>query len=327
MNTTHTPVGLLSSMLKVAGLAAVVLVAALLVLADAPRESALAATGLAEHESASAAHALHAEVRALRDQVDRLQQAMDRSVRTAIEAGDDVAVDASEAAAAPVSAPAADVEPVIAVFPTLTVGDRKSALRRLRELARWGDQRARTLMFRSLQDHDAGVRAHAVRELAELKDPDLQQHLAALAGDADRRVREETATAAARVAGDAAGPLLARLLGDKDRGVLIAALDSVDELACKAVVPQVRPLLAASNLDVAARAAASLRRLGEESGAAVVVQRVLEHFGNGDVPARVRDVNRLQVLRAITELRRILDSDSNSTVRFEAQRALAELER
>jgi hypothetical protein len=41
----------------------------------------------------------------------------------------------------------------------------------------------------------------------------------------------------------------------------------------------------------------------------------------------VRDVNRLQVLRATTELRRILDSDSNSTVRFEAQRALAELER
>jgi hypothetical protein len=56
-----------------------------------------------------------------------------------------------------------------------------------------------------------------------------------------------------------------------------------------------------------------------------MIERVERDFAAGNVAHRIDDVRRLQRLRAVPELERILASDSSLAVLEEARKALAKL--
>jgi HEAT repeat protein len=215
---------------------------------------------------------------------------------------------------------------LLARFAGLPDGDRKDALRELRNLARLGDARALELLRRGLDDASAGVRARALSQLSELEDPALLQALPQAILDSSDSVREAAAQALGRLPAEQSGPLLASLLLDSDDEVLLEAMQSVERLGYEEARPRLAELVQASDLDVAARAARTLEKMGDRSGSAAVVGRLLEHMARADVAGRVRDVKRLRQLHASAELHGILESDASPTVRFEAQKALADLE-
>lgn len=211
-------------------------------------------------------------------------------------------------------------------FASLSDGERKSALGTLSELARWGDTRALELLKASLNDPSASIRARVIRELGKLDDPALMEHLRLAAADPSRSVRTQVADALRRMPREEAGPILVQMLGDPKQDVVFEALRSIDRLNYKEARPRLQQHLAASDLDLAARAASLLDELGDKGASATVVQRILDDLAGENVAGRIRDVKRLRTLGARSELQAIVDSDASSSVRYEAQKALARLE-
>jgi len=217
-------------------------------------------------------------------------------------------------------------EDLLRSFASLSDEDRKAALATLGELARWGDAQARDLLVTSLSDSSAGVRARAIRELAQLDDPALMEHLRVAAFDSSRSVRAAVADALHRMPRDEAGPILVQMLSDQKKDVVLEALRSIDDLNYDEAIPYLREQLAVSDLDLAVRVASLLQEMDDKSAADATVERILTHLAAEDISGRVRDVKRLRLVRARSQLQRIVDSDPSSTVRYEAQKALATLE-
>jgi len=80
------------------------------------------------------------------------------------------------------------------------------------------------------------------------------------------------------------------------------------------------------DLDVAARAAAFLRELGDRDAPKEIVARVLPEMEGASVSKRIQAVKRLKLLHARRELREIVEADASSSVRHAAQEALESLE-
>lgn len=299
---------------------------------SAPREALPAAPDTVPHEM----QAVRAELTSLRAEVEALRRSLSiQNQRTAllpVDSGESEEKDGEVGSpGAPTDGPALSQtfslrERLLERFLSLSGDERADALRELGELARWGDAEARALLVQSLEDADKHVRERAVRELTGLADPALLERLPVLVADRSGDVREAAARALGRIPGESAGPMLVELLGDPKEDVVLEALRSLDKLHYAEAGPRVRPLLAAPDLDVAARAARFLHELGDDGARASVVTRVLEHFARADVSARLQDVKYLRTLRARNELQSILDTDASSSVRFEAQKALASLE-
>jgi HEAT repeat protein len=211
-------------------------------------------------------------------------------------------------------------------FHQLDGKDREDALKELAELARWGDKEALALITESLSDPSSDVRARALRELDEVDRQNLAAHLERMIADTSGKVREIVADRLSKLPESEAGPMLLGLLRDRDKDVVMAAIRSIDDLNYAAARPLLTQQLGAENLDVATRAALTLRKLGDDGATAAMIERVVRDFSAGDVSTRIDNVKRLRRLHAQVQLTGILDSDPSLAVREAAREALAKLE-
>lgn len=210
-------------------------------------------------------------------------------------------------------------------FQGMESGDRRDALGRLAELARWGDAEALAVIERSLSDPSASVRVRALEELLELDEPNRMTHLRDALNDSSHRVRAAVASHLDDLPADQAGPLLVGMLRDADRDVVTEAIESLGELEYAQARPHLIDQLGAASLDVATSAARALMKLGDEGAAAGTIQRILADFAGEDVSGRVKNVKRLRRLHATGPLENILATDPSVSVREEARDALADL--
>lgn len=210
-------------------------------------------------------------------------------------------------------------------FQRLESGDRKDALERLAELARWGDPEAMAMIARSLGDSSASVRAKALEELVDVDAANKAVHLRAALGDSSPKVREVVADHLDEVAAEQAGPMLVGLLRDPDRHVVAEAIESLGDLEFAQARPMLVEQLQAQSLDVATSAARALMKIGNEAAPPGTIQRILADYAGEDVWGRVEDVKRLRRLRAVGPLENILATDPSLAVREEAREALASI--
>jgi HEAT repeat protein len=211
-------------------------------------------------------------------------------------------------------------------FHELEPGDRRDAIDRLAELARWGDEEAMALIVESLGDESASVRACALKELVRLDEANLPAYLRQSITDPSHKVREVVASRLDELPDEEAGPLLVGLLRDPDPEVVIEAIRSLDDLEYSGARPALVEQLQSRSLDVATRAAQELIELGDLAAAGGTIERVLVDYAKDDVSGRINNVKRLRRLRAVSQLERILASDASLAVREEARDALASLD-
>ena len=165
------------------------------------------------------------------------------------------------------------------------------------------DSSALDALERLLSDEDAGVRAAAVRAIAE--------HLQRSAGAA--------AAALPRV-----GALLVTALGDRGP-VVLAAVDAFEQIAPALPLAPVRDVLGHADPEVVQSAVRCIRRHGGEEDVAALIPLV----SNAHWAVRAGAIEALaerRVVAAIPTVLRCLDGETDEFVRGSLLRALERLE-
>ena len=281
--------------------------------------------------------AMAAEIEMLRGELASLREALDRrppvapAIARSPMPAEPVGTELAESATSHVQAAEAPAEfqvrrALIDGFHGLTPGDRRAALDRLAEMARWGDAEAMRLILASLEDESAGVRAQALKELARLDESGFPDHLRRSIADPSHKVREVVASRLDELPAKEAGPLLVGMLADPDFDVVIEAIQSLVRLEYTEARPVLVEQLDSRSLEVATRAAQALMELGDKAAAGGTIDRIMLDLAKDDVSGRIKNVKRLRRLRAVNPLERLLASDPSLAVREEARVALASLE-
>lgn len=133
------------------------------------------------------------------------------------------------------------------------------------------------------------------------------------------------AAAEAATIGDDPGPA-----ADADQEVVIESLAALQNFEYPQAVPHIVAHSQGTDLDVAARAAGTLRRMGRAAEAKHALDRVAVGLSSYDALERINAIGRVRRVggeHAIQYLEHVLQNDDNVTVRMEAQRALERLRR
>lgn len=224
--------------------------------------------------------------------------------------------------------PAAGPADLAQRYRTLSAEGKRAALEDLVKRARWGDAEALALVLDGLNDSSPAVREKAAKMLGDLANPALVGHLRRAAADQNADVRAAVAKSLEKLPGQDAGPILIDMLRDAEPAVVAEAIKTLAKLEYPQARPYLTEQLAAEDLEVAARAAAALRGMGDEGAAHGTINRIMRDYARGDDKVRIRDVKWLRRVggaSAIAQLRTIMETDPSLSVREEARTAIAKL--
>jgi len=280
---------------------------------------------------------LHAQVEELRRELAGLRAGLPSPSRlaAAVAAHEEPKVErvaVFEAAPGRRSAAASEPLPVasrslVADYPAMSRREQEAALDDLVGLAAEGDPQAIALLRQQLAS-DSELRFEAIESIGDSANPELIAFLQPLTADPEPEARFLVAEALERMPADRAGGLLVDLLADSNGFVLERSLESIDRVGYRDALPAITRIANGSNLDRAARAAAALRRMGDERTTRQTVDRLTIGLSSSDPLERVAAIRRLELVggdQVIRKLERIVASDNSDAVRLEAQEALSNL--
>jgi HEAT repeat protein len=209
----------------------------------------------------------------------------------------------------------------------LTGEAKAKALDELSELTKSGDEKALQHILEALDDEDGVVREAAVEAIGEIADPDLFFRLEPFLTDPDTEVREELAEALSKMPPTQAGPMLKKLLADSSSDVVDESIKSLALLDYRDALPELREITRKSDLRVAAKAGSALRKMGDEEGANIALERVANGFESQYPLERIAAIRRIRRIggdAAVHYLKPALQ-DPDPSVRREAEESLARL--
>jgi hypothetical protein len=216
---------------------------------------------------------------------------------------------------------------LLQTYDQLDANQRRKALSDLVIFARWGDPEALDTIVHALRDTDPKVRSRSVNIIGKLRDDELVRHLEPLLDDPEPKVRKELGKTIDRLSGLYAEPMLVALLDDPDPDIVTDAIERLGSGRYRGSRGAVATLVESGDIEWIAAAGVTLRKLGDEEGAAQATSRIAELLSSSNAADRrwaIRRIGRIRGKNAIESVEKAR-GDPDPKVRKEAEKTLKRL--